>query len=1580
MLVYLDMYVKSGKYNIFSPNDKVREKFFQFLTLLKPILEGIDRAGDAYVLLLPYTYTVKYDSHESKYKFSVLYAIINDTKAIEQKQIDPKSIAAGVKFQYDTTSDFIDDINDSLKVKSNKKYILVTNYPLYEKLRQAFAEDIAKGTLEVKSIYTVGLYYYISEMVDENSINQNASIDNICGNLTTGDKTFSRSKIKGGDNFLIANRSSLSMAGLSRNSAQAVITLPEEIIDGFTMFYGFRLNAPNVICKSTKQPIANLLAATSMYSNITPDHNQARYYRSTTTKKTKTKVSVSEDLKPYVEITRKVAEIVFQKVPQSIEDFLDLLNNKLIRDLEIIVKKLIVGYEKHLISMIENKDKFRELNKIRSKKSFIEYVKYIHRFGEQGYDDVVVRLLKTDIAFLSGIIAKEFQLKGAEESLPLAALIRIYVCLIRYRDPNKLNPKAEWSEMVKYSENLIKRINMDLEPPQPISSSSPPVAQQSQTAAQNQSTSKPGNNTTPPADSSSVPPNVPPNLASASQSPSPDKIYVLPTGRFIECDLFDAKNAFTYCTILLPQERHDDISKDPLGTIIDIADYICNFQGGMFSNVDQIYKLEEDSVPDVPVSFEKYYLKNLMIHTCDQRNDAIQLLYRQARVDVEAVANNIALDIINGQFKPNNDNKYLLNIIVFKSEYAKVDLTALHNLIKVFPDNVLRRVESMSFVLDDKDKNKVLKDTKDYNFVCTIHEVNDDDNPDLEKILRNYTQDYCQNIVYMLDDHQHLHEMHLPLDEIREYTLSPYYPTFLPYQTLISKAFTMPLTGYAHYVIAYALNYVRSKNSATQDYKKRTIYRVLMNSKSFSHDYARLLAYVYLLFNIKEITFAYGNHFKKISIEQELEYITKKAESETPRSISFSNKPYTVSLKAIQQFIDWVKSQTWYSYGFSRCNPERKKLFEEYYELSNQVYESFIKSTDYADHADQIISACQANDANSMDDNIGRVYLSILKPQEFSAINNVINKSAQNNTAYNIYFEKIKKYVDYVVTEINKLYNKFSGKLNGYDTPEIDYNIETKLLDTAFKSKGKMDTKAKLRFLDELEFDYVERIAYIMGTYMLKQLQTSFKPYANWITVLEPIFSKDKLNTILNEHLKDLNEETYDKIDKLGKSLNLNNAEKVILMMNYLCLNRLYAEQYQDIEETFRVLTEDLLVTNASEASIYRTQILIAGIRMFLQNFICDLYSKSKGNEFMDANRFSGNYLIICEDSDIAAALASSLSILLHFRSKTNKAIKEIELVARQFYSNLFKTLYKRNNKWYQKIKNMIIGTSKNNYYDEELKFMNLTFDVMNQALNSSNGFLNGKDFNSDYPLYGLSALVFILSIPMTVSLAMAVGDKDSATSMISMVYKYQDAMSAHGITLINSYCGAGYEEPELELPEDIELSHIIDFPVSTNVISKENIFDRDNYEDAITTISEVLTHRAKTMDQSYGQVIITDDFTRTTVDMSNVNTIIILAGRRNTFSQSERQGALILDKQFADSLYEQTGRKANVYYVTFEYDSRIDDMTRDSYLRPRFDTNIQSMYSVMSQVNQLTTAKIKRVKGSQTSQSGPTVLTIAII
>jgi hypothetical protein len=200
----------------------------------------------------------------------------------------------------------------------------------------------------------------------------------------------------------------------------------------------------------------------------------------------------------------------------------------------------------------------------------------------------------------------------------------------------------------------------------------------------------------------------------------------------------------------------------------------------MFSNIDQTYKLEDPSEPDVPVSFNKYELTNLMIHTCDQREDALKLLHRQARIDVEVIANNIALDIINRSFLPNKNNEYFLNIIVLKSKYVNIDSTTLDNLSKEFQDIVFRRVEAMSFVLDDKDRELVLQDTKTgYKFICNIHVVNDNDKPDLEQILRRYTQHYCENIVYMLDDHQQLHEMHLPLDEIQEYTLSVYYPTFL---------------------------------------------------------------------------------------------------------------------------------------------------------------------------------------------------------------------------------------------------------------------------------------------------------------------------------------------------------------------------------------------------------------------------------------------------------------------------------------------------------------------------------------------------------------------------------------------------------------------------------------------------------------------------------------------------------------------------------------------------------------------------------------------------------------------------------
>ncbi len=1561
------MYVKRGEYSIVESNTKIEQKFYNFLTLLKPVLKGIEDAGDAYVLLLPYTYAVVYDSTTSKYEYSVEYAIINNTKYIEpQKSI--KSL--GVRLQHDSNrDDFIKDIKYALDKKSaENKYILATSYPLYEELHQMFAEEIGKGEIKVKSVYTVGLYYYISKMVNNDNINKNIDISDLCSSLDGAIKTFSSSKIASNDNLLIANRSALSMAGLNRHSAQTALTLPKELMEGLAMFYGFRLNAPNVICKGASQLVKRLLSITSMYSNSIFENDGFRYY-ATTESIPYSSISIPKDLEPYVEIAWKLSKIVFENTPEEIESFIALLNSDFLDYLKDIVSSHArgAGYEKNLFSLIKGKNEFDKLND--SKKGLIKYVQYLYHYIQE-LPLASARAVLSSIDAVASVIAAGFSIKEekrAKEAIPLAALIHMYIHLIRYRDSAKLIPKSEWKFITAVYENIIKMVmGLDLKPPQSVPQNKSKTTTDN-TAPSDTSTSPPPTNV---SSKSSTPSNQP--TIASNQNSSNNQVYILSSERFIDCDLFDSEAALKYCQVLLPRDKHNEIGKDPFRTVIDIAEYICNFSGGMFSNIDQIYKLEVNEVPDVPISFNGYNLTNLMIHTCDQRKDAIKILYRQAKVDIETIANNIALDIINDKFSANSNNEYFVNIIILKSKHVNVGFSDLEDLTKKFHDIVYERVTNMSFALDDKTRDKVLKDTKDtYKFKANLYIVHDDDDPDLEKILRKHKQ-YCQNVVYMLDDHQHLHEMHIPLDEVERYILHAVF-----YHTKYVK---VPLTGYAHYVIAYALHYRNSNNPATDAYKPKTIYRVIMNSKSFSHDYVRLLAYIYLLFDIRNLRVLYKNEYIKkditIDIKDELENIVTLANNASKRTIAFSNKPYTVSLKAIQRFINKVKSKTWYSYGFSRCNPERKQLFEEYYKISNQVYENFIKSPNYQDYAHQIISACQADASNAMDNDIGRVYLSIIKPHKLRAINKATNQSSQ----YNIYFEKIKMYVESVVTDINNLYNKFAKKLNGYDTPNIDYNIETKLLNNAFKSKRKMDMKAKLRFLDELELDYIERTAYIMSAYMLTQLRATFKHYQSWVSVLDAVFRTGNLSTLLGDHITALSEETYKKVDNLGRALGLSETEKVILLLNYLYLNSLYTEENQDIEETFRVLTEDLLVTSVSETSIHRTQMLIAGIRMFLQNFICDLYSKSKDNEFMDANRFSGSYLIICEDSDIAAALASSLSILLHFRAKTDKAMKEIELVARQFYSNVFKTLYKHNTKWYEKIKDIMIGTNKNNYYNKELQFIDLTINAMRYAMTVSKNFINGKHFNSDYPLYGLSALVFILSIPMVVSLAIAVGDKDSTNSMISMVYKYQDAMSAHGITLVNSYCRAGYEQPELELPDNTELSHITDFPVSTNLISKEQIFGNDNYNDAITTISEVLTHRAKTMDQNYGQVIVTDDITRIMIDMSNVNTIIILASRRNTFSQSERQGAVILDKQIADSLYEQTGRKANVYYVAFEYDSRIDDMMRDSYLRPRFNTNIQDLYSVINQVNQIRTAKSKGSRHAQASQYTPIVLTIAII
>jgi len=375
----------------------------------------------------------------------------------------------------------------------------------------------------------------------------------------------------------------------------------------------------------------------------------------------------------------------------------------------------------------------------------------------------------------------------------------------------------------------------------------------------------------------------------------------------------------------------------------------------------------------------------------------------------------------------------------------------------------------------------------------------------------------------------------------------------------------------------------------------------------------------------------------------------------------------------------------------------------------------------------------------------------------------------------------------------------------------------------------------------------------------------------------------------------------------------------------------------------------------------------------------------------MDANKFSGSYLIICEDSDLAAALGSSISILLRFKGKTDKSIKEIEKLARQFYSNVFKTLYKKNNKWYKRVIHNIISKKKNEYYNEELGIIDKTLTILGEALNKADDFIIPKGkFDKNYPLYGLAALSFVLAIPMTLSLAMSLGDRDNTNSMQGLVYKYQDTMSAYGITLSNRYCSAGYGIGELEWPEDTKMSQLIDFPVSTNIVKPENIFDRDNYNEAIITISEVLSHRAKNMSQRYGQIIVTDDYTRLAIDMNNINTIIILSGRRSTFLQGQIQNTRILSEKVALELYDQTNRRANVYYVAFEYDDRIQHIIHDTYLKENLKHNIiyarlglnqsiNNLYSVMSQVQAVQSGTAVGPKTQQAPQFNPIVLTIAI-
>jgi hypothetical protein len=306
-----------------------------------------------------------------------------------------------------------------------------------------------------------------------------------------------------------------------------------------------------------------------------------------------------------------------------------------------------------------------------------------------------------------------------------------------------------------------------------------------------------------------------------------------------------------------------------------------------------------------------------------------------------------------------------------------------------------------------------------------------------------------------------------------------------------------------------------------------------------------------------------------------------------------------------------------------------------------------------------------------MSDDVGRVYVSVLKTYEFLEIRRQIPSGE-------FYFDELNQYIDRIANRIDGLYYSFSDKLKTHNTPEIDYNIEADVMNEAFIDKGKASVKDKLKLLDELDLGYVERIAYVMAARMIILMRSSSQgTYDTWVSALAPIFAQKEAPLLLKEHLPGLDDDTYRKAFEFSKFFKLTSTEFILLILTSRYLAHFYSNKDQDISQTFRELVKNTITTTASEASVYRIQMLITGIRMFLQNFICDLYSSSGGRDFMDANKFSSNHLVICEDSELAAALASSISILLKFKGKPDKALKEIETLSRQFYSNIFKTLYK---------------------------------------------------------------------------------------------------------------------------------------------------------------------------------------------------------------------------------------------------------------------------------------------------------------
>ncbi len=1560
------MYGKSQHFKVFEPNTEVKYKFYKFLDICRGYLESLDNNNYKYVVIIPYSAKLDYNTNNSRYEYSITYAIINNIEPIKNRNIHKSPY---VVFKENTDEGFADEVREALGLKGKQRgVVLVSDYPLHEQLNRELRQEVESNTISIRSIYTGALYHNIVNTLKKGQQVGEAGLADVCANISSGGKSFSRQKDKYMGNLMMCNTTAAAIAGIRKNDAVATIQLDPKLIEAIKITTSVPIDGFNVVLTNAEYIMEVLQIFTHKKFSNQYNLQNLKYYSSST--ETTNVIKIDKKLEPYIIMIQKIAKVFFVNIPDKIENLLSLFSV----DFYEFIKSLYQYYSASGMNEMLSDAKIGQ--KILNSYDILSRgVKVITREGAVELHKALdpPTSISESINIIYHFVSQLFDKHNSDTKDTLSFIILVFYALLYYDVEGKLMATDQWDSYTKKIRDIIsksfKRRSLN---PNPL------IA----TLAESTSDVPTG------SDVSSSNPTIPSksdsqtDMTKGNNSQPTTKVHILKETEFIDCHLYDHDSAVKYCTVLLDEdddeERNKYINEDPIKTVLDIMKYLSAYSNGIFSNIDQITKINESNIPDVPINFNKYDIENLMLLTCDQNIEAMPLIERQARIDAEFVSNNIAVDIMNDNFK---SKSYEFNIIIFKRSELKIDdkmIESLDKLVKVFGEMVNKKVNAMAFVKNGVDISNVLSK---YSFTGNLILIDDDPSQKEEKLnktLNNYAQD-CFNLVYIIDDHQYLHEMHIPGEEIEKYVD----------KNVDYKRVKIPLTSYLNYVLEYTL-----KKSKKPSYQEVTRYRVLVNEMSIKMDFVRLLSYIHLLFDIPKLNYTTNDGKKdEIDVVDVLTEISIK--TMFVRNISFSSKPYTVSLEPIKRFITNVKDKSWYKVGFHRCNPNRKRILEEYYKESASYYNNFLNSEEYKHHAHKIISGCQTTGKNVMSDRVGRVYVSILKPYEF-------NYLPGSSPTSNLYFDKLKQAIDYIVARIENLYILFSDKLKTHDTPEIDYNIETDVVGYASAAKGKTKTKDKLKFLDKLDLGYIERIAYIMTVYMTIQMRRVHKDnYPTWLSTLAPIFSQKDTPKLIIEQFPDFDDVSYNNTINFSRFFNLSSTETILMILTSRYLSYLYSNKDQDLVQAFRGIVKDIITTTASEASVYKIQMLIAGIRMFLQNFICDLYSNSGGRDFMDANKFSGSYLIICEDSDLAAALGSSISILLRFKGKTDKSIKEIEKLARQFYSNVFKTLYKKNNKWYKKVIQNIISEKKSKShkmidkkaasYNEELRIVEETITLMKKALDRAEEFITySTKFDKNYPLYGLAALAFVLAIPMTLSLAMSLGERDNANSMQGLVYRYQDTMSAYGITLSNRYCSAGYGMGELEWPEDHKISQLIDFPASTNIVKPENIFDRDNYNEAIITISEVLSHRAKNMQERLGQVIVTDDHTRLAIDMNNINTIIILSGRRSTLVQGRIQNARILSEKVAWELYDQTNRKANVYYVAFEYDDRIQHIIHDTYLKEKLkhgityarlglSQSINDLYSVISQVQAVQSGTAVVSQTQQAPQFNPIVLTIAI-